>query len=208
MFDITKQENKLVVAEQFVDGKTTLIAGSTWPKDEELLINYINTKAAKNQKFIIAPHNINTNDIVKLKEKISKKVVLYTEKEGKELASYQVFIIDTIGLLSKIYKHADIAYVGGGFGTGIHNILEPATFGVPIIIGPNYQKFKEAVDLIRLEACTVVTNNFELNTILTTLFTNVEIRKQKGKRSRSYINNNVGATDIIVAYLDKTIHKK
>ena len=206
--DITKQVGILDFAEQFTNNKTTLIAGSTWPKDEELLVNYINTKAGVDQKFIIAPHNININDILKLKESISKKTILYSEAKNKELASYQVFIVDTIGLLSKIYRYADIAYVGGGFGTGIHNILEPATFGVPILIGPTYHKFKEANELVSLGACQVVTKQSELDKILTMLFSNSDTRNYKGSISKKYINNNIGATDVIVAYLDETINKK
>ncbi len=208
VFDITQQDNTLAFAERFTGRHITLIAGSTWPKDEELLVSYINTNADANQKFIIAPHNINANDILKLKERISKNTILYSERKNKRLEDYQVLIIDTIGLLSKIYNYADIAYVGGGFGSGIHNILEPATFGVPILIGPTYHKFKEAVDLVKLGACEVITNQSEFNAIATTLFTNAKIRKQKGAVSGNYILKNVGATDIIVKYLDNTINKK
>jgi len=212
VFEITRQKNKLEIIEKFVDDKITLIAGSTWPKDEELLVNYINTESDSNQKFIIAPHNINSIDIEKLKARISKKVVLFSqlnnsEIKHKELSIFQVLIVDTIGLLSKIYNYADIAYVGNGFGSGIHNILEPATFGVPIIIGPNYSKFEEAKDLIKLEACKVISNSFELNTILKTLFSNEEYRINKGKLSRKYILGNIGATKIIFEYLNKCISK-
>ncbi|MCF6348520.1 MAG: 3-deoxy-D-manno-octulosonic acid transferase [Flavobacteriaceae bacterium] len=206
--DISKLDNTLEFAEQFVDNTTTLVAGSTWSKDEELLVNYINKKADSNQKFIIAPHNIHVNKIVKLKVSISKKTVLYSDINGKDLSSYQVLIIDTIGLLTKIYSYADIAYVGGGFGAGIHNILEPATFGVPIVIGPNYQKFNEAKEMVNLKACAVITNNSEFNNELNTLFVNSENRKNKGKIAKSYIIDNIGATGIIVDYLNKNIVKK
>jgi len=208
VFDITKQENTLEFAENFVSGKITLVAGSTWPKDEELLVDYINNKMNSEQKVIIAPHNINRKDILKLKVSISKETVLYSEINGKELQKYQVLIIDTIGLLSKMYDYADIAYVGGGFGTGIHNILEPATFEVPIIIGPNYQKFKEAKELIDLEACIVITNKPKLSNALTSLFSNSTKRKNKGKIARNYILDHIGATEIIVDFLSKNIYKK
>ncbi len=205
--DITKQDNTLEFAEQFKDKKVVLVAGSTWPKDEELLVDYINTKADSNQKFIIAPHNIHVNEIAKLKASILKETVLYSEINNKELNTYQVLIIDTIGLLSKIYNYADITYVGGGFGTGIHNILEPATFEVPIIIGPNYHKFNEAKELVNLEACSVIMNSSELKNELSSLFTDSSGRKSKGKTARNYIIDNVGATDSIVNYLDKSISK-
>jgi len=142
-----------------------------------------------------------------LKKSISKEVVLFSECNSENLKNYQVLIIDTIGLLSKIYNYADIAYVGGGFGSGIHNILEPSTFAVPIIIGPNYHKFKEAKDLVKLSACKVITNNSELSTTLNELFANHDNRKSKGKLSRNYILDNIGSTNIIFDYLDKTISK-
>ena len=208
VYDITKQDNNLEFVKQFIDNKTTLIAGSTWPKDEELLVNYINTKAGANQKFIIAPHNIHGNEIEKLKRSVLKETVLYSEIDGEDLSTFQVLIIDTIGLLSKVYKHANIAYVGGGFGAGIHNLLEPATFGIPIIIGPNYHKFKEAKELIDGEACIVITNSSELNNELTMLFTNVNTRINKGNVARNYVLDNTGATFIIIDYIDKTIIKK
>ena len=207
VFEITKQNNALEFIEKFVDEKVTFIAGSTWPKDEELLVKYINTESDSDQKFIIAPHNINPNDIAKLKKSLLKEVVLFSEINDQELSTFRVLIVDTIGLLSKIYSYADIAYVGGGFGTGIHNILEPATFGTPIIIGPNYHKFKEASELVKLDACDVITRSSELNTSLSTLFANSDIREKKGKLSRQYILNNTGATKIIIEYLNKTISK-
>jgi len=207
VFEITQQDNKLGFIEKFTDDKVTLIAGSTWPKDEELLVSYINCESEPNQKFIIAPHNINPNDIAKLKRSILKEVVLFSELNSNNLSNYQVLIIDTIGLLSKIYNYADIAYVGGGFGSGIHNILEPATFAVPIIIGPNYHKFKEAKDLVKLGACKVITNNAELSTTLNELIANPDNRKSNGNLSRNYILDNVGSTNIIFDYLDKTISK-
>ncbi|MDX5584415.1 MAG: glycosyltransferase N-terminal domain-containing protein [Aureibaculum sp.] len=207
VFEITEQNNKLEFIEKFVDNKVTLIAGSTWPKDEELLVSFINSESESNQKFIIAPHNIDQNDIAKLKKSISKEVVLFSECNSENLKNYQVLIIDTIGLLSKIYNYADIAYVGGGFGSGIHNILEPSTFAVPIIIGPNYHKFKEAKDLVKLGACKVINNNSELSTTLNELFANHDNRKRKGKLSRNYILDNIGSTNIIFDYLDKTISK-
>lgn len=207
VFEITKQNNALEFIEKFVDEKVTLIAGSTWPKDEEILVRYINTVSDSDQKFIIAPHNINPKDIAKLKKGLLKEVVLFSEINDQELNTFRVLIVDTIGLLSKIYNYADIAYVGGGFGTGIHNILEPATFGIPIIIGPNYHKFKEASELVTLDACDVVARSSELNTTLSTLFANSDIRERKGKLSRQYILNNTGATKIIIEYLNKTISK-
>jgi 3-deoxy-D-manno-octulosonic-acid transferase len=207
VFKITEQDNKNDHIEKFVNNKVTLICGSTWPKDEELLVNYINNKSTIDQKFIIAPHNIKDDDIRKLKQSILTRVVLFSEMKNKNLKDYNVLIIDTIGLLSKIYYYADIAYVGGGFGSGIHNILEPVTFANPVIIGPIHQKFNEANDLIDLGACEVIDNQKALNEILLKLFADEKIRKQKGVIAFDYIKSNVGATDIIEQYIGDCISK-
>jgi len=208
VFEITQQEIKLDFAKEFKRDKTILVAGSTWPKDEELLVHFINNNELKNshirggEKYIIAPHNINPQNIEKLKQIINKKVILYSEKGTKNLSEYQVLIIDTIGILTQVYKYGDIAYVGGGFGSGIHNILEPATFGIPIIIGPNYQKFKEAKDLIDEKACISVQNSIEFDKAITLLFTDDGLRKNKGNIAKEYIANNVGSTQKIMNYID------
>jgi 3-deoxy-D-manno-octulosonic-acid transferase len=198
VFDITKQDNKLNFIEDFIQNKHTLVAGSTWKKDEELLVNYINNYATNDEKFIIAPHNI--TNIEWLKNAINKDVTLYSDKEKNIDAS--VFIVDTIGILTKIYSYANVAYIGGGFGTGIHNILEPATFGVPIIIGPNYQKFKEAVDLVDKKGCFVIKNKAELIKVIQ-LFKNDELLKKYGTISENYVKNNIGATLCIISYINK-----
>lgn len=208
VFEITQQEIRLDFAKEFKRDKTILIAGSTWSKDEELLVDFINNNELKNshlrrgEKYIIAPHNINPENIKKLKQIINKKVVLYSEKEAKNLSEYQVLIIDTIGILTQIYKYGDIAYVGGGFGSGIHNILEPATFGIPIIIGPNYQKFNEAKDLIDEKACISVQNSIEFDNAITLLFSDDDLRKNKGNIAKEYIANNVGSTQTIMNYIN------
>jgi 3-deoxy-D-manno-octulosonic-acid transferase len=166
---ILERDNTLDFIAEFKNNKTTIVAGSTWTKDEELLLNYMNSNTT-DTKFIIAPHNIKPDQIQQLKNSCTKKVILFSEKENKNLADYDVFIIDTVGILTKIYSYADIAYVGGGFGNpGIHNILEPATFGIPIVIGPNYSHFAEAIELVRLGGCISVDNNDSLEVILNEL---------------------------------------
>ena len=201
VYQVTNQKIDLEKIARFKGDTTVLVAGSTWPKDEELLVKFINDSPSRKQKYIIAPHNIHAESIVKLKNSINKNTLLYSEIDSAEPTNFEVLIIDSIGLLSKIYYYADIAFVGGGFGTGLHNILEPATFSVPIIIGPNYQKFNEAKDLISLEACLVVKNSEELNTTLSTLFINKKERTEKGELSRKYILENIGATEIIFNHL-------
>ena len=198
---ILEKDNSLHFISQFKDNTTTIVVGSSWPKDENLLIDFINSNAMK-IKFIIAPHNIKTEQIQQLRDRIAKKTVLFTEKEGKNLADFDVFIIDTIGILTKIYSYADIAYVGGGFGNpGVHNLLEPATFGVPIVIGPNYSHFAEATALVNMEGCSVIKNEKELNEAFTNLIRNDDIRHEKGHTCETFVQMNKGATAIILKYI-------
>jgi 3-deoxy-D-manno-octulosonic-acid transferase len=199
---ILERDNSLDYIEQFKDNKTTIVIGSSWPKDENLLVNYIN-QSSDDVKFIIAPHNIKQEQISNLKNQIQKKTILYSENvETRLIASlkeYNVFIIDTIGILTKIYSYADIAYVGGGFGNpGVHNILEPATFGVPIIIGPNYSHFAEATALVNMEGCISIQNQTQLNEAFDLLLHNEDERLEKGHICSTFVQMNKGATDIIM----------
>jgi 3-deoxy-D-manno-octulosonic-acid transferase len=196
---ILERDNSLDYIEKFKNSTTTFVIGSSWPKDEDLLINYINN--SKNVKFIIAPHNIKVEQISNLKKQITKQTVLFSEKEGKNLPTFEVFIIDTIGILTKIYSYADIAYVGGGFGNpGVHNILEPATFGVPILIGPNYSHFAEATELVKKKGCISISSQKELNETFDFLIENQEDRNEKGHICNTFIQTNKGATQIILNY--------
>ena len=202
---ILNQDNQLDFIEEFKANKYTIVAGSTWQQDEELLVNYINNVASEDEKFIIAPHNIKPDAILELKNSITKKVVLFSEKTNQNLAEFQVFIIDTIGILTKIYATADLAYVGGGLKTGLHNILEPATFGIPIVIGNKFEKFKEAKDLVALQGCISIENQQQLSSILTRMKTDVAFRKATGKINQNYIEENTGATTIIMNYILKQL---
>lgn len=195
---ILERDNILNYVENFKNNQLTIVIGSSWPKDEALLIEYIN-QAPENVKFIIAPHNIKTDQISNLKSQITKSTVLFSEKENKDLSNYNVFIIDTIGILTKIYSYGTIAYVGGGFGNpGIHNILEPATFGIPIVIGPNYSNFAEAVSLVELGGCISITNFLELKEILDRLINDPKLLTEKSHICKSFIQNNKGATNTIM----------
>lgn len=195
---ILERDNSLDFIEQFKDQKTTIVIGSSWPKDESLLVNYINS-VTDDLKFIIAPHNIHKAEIDKLQTLITKKTILYSEKENQNLNEFQIFIIDTIGILTKIYSYADIAYVGGGFGNpGVHNILEPATFGVPIVIGPNYSHFAEATALVHQGGCVSISNQKELNEAFDNLISNEDIRHEKGHICETFVQMNKGATVTIL----------
>lgn len=202
---ILDRDNSLDFIEQFKNNTTTIVIGSSWPKDESLLVNFINQTDAQ-VKFIIAPHNIKAEQILELKKSITKKTVLYSEYvETQLIASLQennVFIIDTIGILTKIYSYADIAYVGGGFGNpGVHNILEPATFGIPIVVGPNYSHFAEATALVNMEGCISITNQNQLNDAFNNLISNDDIRHEKGHICETFVQMNKGATDVILKHI-------
>jgi 3-deoxy-D-manno-octulosonic-acid transferase len=215
---ILERDNSLDFMEQFKrDSSATLgpeakpngaklmtklvVIGSSWPKDESLLVNYINQTNEK-VKFIIAPHNIKVEQIQELKNSITKKTVLFSEKENTNLSNYDVLIVDTIGILTKIYSYAEIAYVGGGFGNpGIHNILEPATFGIPIIVGPNFTNFAEAVALVHQEGCVCVANQNELNDAFSNLISNEDIRHEKGHICSTFVQMNKGATNVIMKHI-------
>ncbi|MGQ7946415.1 3-deoxy-D-manno-octulosonic acid transferase [Flavobacterium sp. WC2509] len=201
---ILEKDNTLDFIENFKNDTLTIVVGSSWPKDESLLINYINQTKEK-VKFIIAPHNIKAEQIQELKKSTSKKVVLFSELNTtsiKPLNEYDVFIIDTIGILTKIYSYADIAYVGGGFGNpGVHNILEPATFGVPIVIGPNFSHFDEAIKLEENKGCISIKNYNELKIAFSTLIQNKETRDEKGKICAEFVQKNKGATNSILTQI-------
>lgn len=198
---ILEKDNSLEYISQFKNNTLTIVVGSSWPKDEALLLDFIN-KNEFNVKFIIAPHNIKDNQIELLKSRITKKTVLFSEMKGKKLADFDVFIIDTIGILTKIYSYADIAYVGGGFGNpGVHNLLEPATYGVPIVIGPNYSHFAEATALVNMGGCVSISTKKELGDTFKDLILNDAIRSEKGHICSTFVLMNKGATNIIMKTL-------
>nr|WP_279344007.1 glycosyltransferase N-terminal domain-containing protein [Gramella jeungdoensis] len=193
-------DNRIEFIEEFKEDKLLVVCGSTWPEDEELILDFINR--SHNIKFIIAPHEIKPEKIKKLEERIKLPLIKYSKKEGKDLKNYDVLILDTIGLLGRAYSYANIAYVGGAAGTtGLHNILEPATFGNPIIIGQNFEKFPEAERLRQLAGLFSVKDSHEFSAIMTKLYTNEDFRRKTGMIAGHFINSNTGATRILEKYL-------
>lgn len=205
---ILERDNRLDFIEEFKNNQTLIVIGSSWPKDEEVLVKFIN-QADEKVKFIIAPHNINGTQIANLKSQISKKTFLFSEKDEMQkqvqpdkFSEFQVFIIDTIGILTKIYSYADIGYVGGGFGNpGVHNILEPAAFGIPIVIGPNYSHFFEATALVKMEGCLSISSENELKNAFDLLLQNEDERNEKGHICSTFVQMNKGATSIILNHI-------
>ena len=199
-----EQNNTLDFIEDFKQDELCVVGGSTWPEDEHILIEVINSENFKQVKFIIAPHNIKASQIKQLQKSITLKSVLYSKRKNKTLSDYNVLIIDTIGLLSKIYSYADIAYVGGAIGkTGLHNTLEPAVFGIPIIIGTHYNNFPEAKAMIKNNGMFSIKNEKELNTTLNNLILNQENRHNSGRNNLQYVKKNQGAVVQIINFIRK-----
>lgn len=196
-------DNTLDFIETFKQNKLCVVIGSSWPEDEAILVPYIN-QCKHDVKFIIAPHNIKAKQIEGLKQSIQKETVLFSNKENTDLGNSSVFIIDTIGILSKIYSYADIAYVGGAMGkTGLHNILEPAVFGVPIIIGSNYKKFPEAKAMIDNGNVFSINDYSSLKNKLDLFIENKIVRKGTSEKSFNFVKEKEGAVIQIIKFLRK-----
>ena len=202
--EILERDNKLSFMERFKGNETCFVAGSTWPEDEEIIVKFIN-ETQKHLKFVFAPHNIKTEHIQSLKKSISKKVVLYSEIEHNDISSCEVLIIDTVGLLTKIYSYADIAYVGGAFATGLHNTLEPAVFGIPILIGPDYKGFNEAEKLVAENGILVTRDYDEFTTTIVKLLENPEYLKNTGVINSSFVKENKGASVQVMAHIRRLL---
>jgi 3-deoxy-D-manno-octulosonic-acid transferase len=184
---------------KFAANQKVFVAGSTWPEDEKLIIDFIKNRG--DLKFIIVPHEIKSENIQKLYSSLKPHAVLYSKFDEDYNTDKKILIVDNIGLLSGIYHIAHICYIGGGFGKGIHNTLEAATFGKPIIFGPNYTKFQEAKDLIARTAAFSINNSEELNKIGLKLLNDEEYYKQAASSSREYVLEKKGATEVITNYL-------
>ncbi|WP_432412708.1 3-deoxy-D-manno-octulosonic acid transferase [Rasiella sp. SM2506] len=196
-----EQDNSLEFMEAFKGDSLCVVCGSTWPEDETVLLPFINS--SKNIKFVIAPHKMDVGKIDSFQKKIKHTALRYSQldSESNKLPEASVIIIDTIGLLTKIYSYADIAYVGGAMGiTGLHNILEPATFGVPVVIGKNYDDFPEAERLQSLAGLFSIKNGEECSEVLTKLTANNNFRDKTGMIAGHFVNSNTGATAMVLEY--------
>lgn len=182
----------------FSKEKKTLLAGSSWEADETIIASAF--KQRNDLKLIIAPHLVDKNHIASI-QNLFPDSVLYSEVKTNDLSKYSVLIINCIGILSSLYKYCDIAYIGGGFGAGIHNTLEAATFGKPICFGKRYNHFQEAVDLVEREAAFAINNSEELSTILNRLCDDDVFYNNAAIASVEYTNEKAGACDRIFNYL-------
>lgn len=206
VMEILDRDNSLDFMEEFIENSFCLVAGSTWIEDQEILVDYINNTARENLKVVIAPHKIEGDQIKKLKNSIKKNVVLYSELDQEIIGQAKVLIVDTVGLLTRIYSYADIAYVGGGMGsTGLHNTLEPAVFGIPVLIGKHYKGFIEAEKLVELGGIESISTKGEFFNKLNYLLDNKEIIKDKGRINKKYIEKKTGAKIQIGNYIRKLL---
>ena len=201
--EIARGAKKFEIVEKFKGQNVTLIAGSTWKPDEELLAAFINK--SNDVKFIIAPHEVAPANINRIQELLKKPAICFSKADISDIDNYDVLIIDSIGILSSLYQYGNIAYIGGGFGVGIHNILEAATFKLPILFGPNYLKFKEAVDLVNEKGAFPIQNFTELEATLSKLLNDNNNLKNASEICKKYVEKNVGSTTLII---NKVFNKK
>ena len=192
---------ELSVADDFIKESKVLVAGSTWPADEEMLRDYLDANGEKyNLKLIVAPHETDNSHIGALQQKFRNAVLFSDWKQDS--GAHNVLIIDKIGILNRLYHYGDICYIGGGFGAGIHNTLEAAVYGKPVLFGPKYEKFKEAVDLIGCGAGISVGNYHEFESAMNHWLESPEQMKRAGQSARQLVFANSGATKTIVTSIN------
>lgn len=195
--EIAQQAKRIELVERFRGENPLFIAGSTWGPDEELLIPLMN--ANPEVRFVIAPHEMDQTRINHLISQTAGGAVRFTQcDEQTDFAHTQLLILDTMGMLSSVYGYASWGYIGGGFGVGIHNTLEAATFGLPIAFGPNYRKFKEACDLLSLGAAASINNYEELAAWFTPLRDEEPLCLAAGRSAKEYTQRHLGATRLIL----------
>ena len=184
------------LSENGCKGCKVFVAGSSWQPDEDIFIRFFNDHP--DWKLIIAPHVIGEDHLAYILDKLQMKAVRYTQATEQSAAEARCLIIDCFGLLSTIYRYGEIAYVGGGFGVGIHNVPEAAVWGVPVLFGPNNKRFQEAQDLLACKGSFEVTDYDSFNAIISRLISDDKFRHQCGEASANYVKSRSGATDIIM----------
>lgn len=185
------------LVETFKGDNVLVIAGSTWEKDEDLLIKYVVSGGAR-CKLIIAPHEVNESKLDQIAGQCKGCLVRYSEASLENVSKFNILLIDNVGMLSSLYYYGDIAYVGGGFGKGIHNILEPAVFGQPVIFGPRHEKFREARQLLEMKGAFTFVGYSDLKILLDQLINDKKTRSEAAKNSEDFVKNHLGATQMIM----------
>lgn len=203
---LLNQNNSIENIKEFINTKTCIVAGSTWTQDESLIIDYLKSSNKENLRWIIAPHQIDLSKINAFQKKLNSTSVLLSNLDKINSKYFKILIIDCVGILTKIYSYADISYVGGGMGnSGLHNILEPAIFKSPIIIGKNYKKSPEANEMIKQKGLISVKNSMEFKKTINTLIENKDLRLKMGEINYNFINKNLGATNKVISFLKQKI---
>lgn len=206
VIDIRNNARPLPLVEQFTRAKEdsnaapfVLVAGSSWQPDEDILLDYVNRHP--DLRLVIAPHVVNDAHIQEIEQKLTTPALRYSQATLENVDDYRVLIIDGYGLLSSIYRYATVAYVGGGFGVGIHNVPEAAVYGIPVIIGPNHQRFAEAMALIANGGCKSIENAEDFSVIMDDFLENPAHITQAGSAAGDYIHQNAGATPVIYQHI-------
>lgn len=199
VLDIAKQAKELPIVEQFKQGSRLMVAGSSWGPDEDLIIPYFNEHPEL--KLIIAPHVIKESHLKEIEGKLQRSSIRYTQVSEENITKADCLIIDCFGLLSSIYRYGEIAYVGGGFGVGIHNVPEAAVYGVPVMFGPKNRKFREAQALLQLGGSFEIIDEASFKETLDRLLTDEDFLKARGRLAGEYISGNSGASDLIYTFV-------
>lgn len=204
---ITEAKKDLIYIKRFKSGNKLFVVGSSWEADIAVVIAsinqfYLEKSYIGNIKTVIAPHEITPKSITNIQNQLQRPSVLYSQVANKDLSVFDVLIIDNIGMLSSIYAYADFAYIGGAFGKGLHNILEAATFGMPIFFGPKYAKFQEAVDLINEGGAFCVRSPKEFDAAFKQVASDEAQATRCSAITKKYVDGNTGATDKIWRHLN------
>jgi 3-deoxy-D-manno-octulosonic-acid transferase len=200
---IARAASDLPKVEKFCAGNRVIVAGSTWQEDEELFLNYVN-ECTHQVKFVVAPHEVNEKSLERITALLKRPYILYSsDSTSEEFSRADVLVVDGYGYLVSVYRYAQIAYIGGGFTTGIHSILEPAVYGMPVVFGPDYHKFHEAIEMIQLGAAHSVANYEELKNLLESYLTDPVRLETESRFASQYVESNRGATEQIVHYFFK-----
>ncbi len=200
--DVYKNTKQVPMVELFVnnnrsDNQLTMVAGSSWQQDEEVYLNYFNEHPEL--KLIIAPHEIHKDHLMHIESMLKRPSIRLSEATEKDIKGKSCLIVDSFGLLSSIYRYGDLAYIGGGFGAGIHNVLEAAVYGVPVIFGPKYQKFKEARDLLQVGGAFSITDEKTFESKMEELSTYRDLLEAAGAAAGDFVKSNIGATNRIIS---------
>jgi 3-deoxy-D-manno-octulosonic-acid transferase len=196
---ITQNAENIPLVDKFVENNRVIVAGSSWPPDENMIFSALEQLKNKHKiKLIIAPHEIHEGHLSSIEKSLKFKHIRFSKANETSIQDYEVLIIDNFGMLSRLYKYAEIAYVGGGFGAGIHNILEAVSYGIPVVFGTNYRRFKEAVDLVSLGSAATIRNSEELYSVFDRYLSDKSLLERAGEISTTYVNKNLGAADKIL----------